>query len=61
MTDEAMAQVAIRLPQDLLDRADRLAERMAKDPLTRGVKRSDVLRAAIEAGLATLERKAKRR
>ena len=47
--------------QPLLDRAERLAKKLgAGDVLGRSASRSDVLRAAIETGLAALERKASR-
>ena len=54
------AQTALRLPSDLLERADALVERVAADPERAGtgmVTRSDVLRLALVRGLTTLERK----
>ena len=55
-----LAAVSLRLPQELVDRAERLAAALAKDPVTRGVSRSDILRAALEKGLEVLERRSKR-
>lgn len=55
------AAVSLRIPQELLDRADRVAQAIARDPVTRRISRSDVLRAALEKGLDALERQAKRR
>lgn len=55
----AVAQTALRLPADMLDRADALAPLVAADPERAGtgaVNRSDVLRLALAKGMAALER-----
>jgi len=51
------AQVAIRLPEDFLERADKLVARMEKDPALSAwrVSRSAVLRQAVQKGLEALE------
>lgn len=49
---------SLRLSPDLLDRADRLVPLVSADPMARvggNVKRSTVLRLALELGLAALE------
>lgn len=53
-------QIALRLPAEWIERADRLRESsvLAKEGV--GVTRSDVLRAAIARGLASLEDEAKK-
>jgi predicted DNA-binding protein len=50
---EKQIQTAIRIPNSLLERIDKLAERISKDsfPLTR----ADVHRRALEMGMAQLE------
>jgi hypothetical protein len=55
---EPLAQIALRVPADLLHRADALAPRLNRLPehAARGaVKRSDVLRLALVRGLDVLE------
>jgi hypothetical protein len=51
-------QVSIRLPQELLDRAERLCARLQGDPVLQvlGVTRAAVLRLAVVRGLEVLER-----
>jgi len=51
--DQESIQAAIRIPDSLLERIDKLAERISKDsfPLTR----ADVHRRALEMGMAQLE------
>lgn len=51
-------QTAIRLPQSLLDRADRIAERMSQPGLP--VTRTEILRLATTQGMDQLERKKKK-
>lgn len=50
-------QITIRLPQDLLDRADALIDRLSKLPEYRALRitRSVVLRLALDGGLGALE------
>jgi hypothetical protein len=50
-------QVSIRLPHELLDRAERLIERLRDDPMLKvlGVTRAAVLRLAVVRGLEALE------
>jgi predicted DNA-binding protein len=55
--DGADVGTSIRLPRDLLDRADRLAARRA-ELLGERASRSAVLRLALERGVAALEREA---
>lgn len=61
MNDKPARQVqtAIRLPEPLLERIDKLAENMSKAgvPITR----ADVHRLAVEQGVDRLETKAKKR
>lgn len=57
----AMVMVSVRVSAAWLDRADKLAARLGRgDVLGRPVNRTDVLRAALGAGLDMLERRAKR-
>jgi len=49
-------QVSIRLPKELLDRAERVADRLE----SLGVKRAAVLRLAIERGISVLEKEFKK-
>lgn len=61
---EPLAQIALRVPAELLRRADALAPRLNRLPehQARGtVKRSDVLRLALVRGLLELEREMKPR
>jgi hypothetical protein len=59
---DAMVMVSVRVPQDLLDRADKLAVRLASaDVLGRAVTRTDVIRAALETGVGAIERRTRRR
>lgn len=56
--DHETVQTAIRLPATFLERADRIAPRMSKaSHLDISVKRSQVLRLAVDKGLKALERK----
>lgn len=50
-------QVSIRLSEELLRRAEAVARRMAKDPVTKHLRptRTAVLRMALEKGLDALE------
>jgi len=50
-------QMSLRLPADLLDRADALVRPVAQDPAYRMVRitRQAILRFAIERGIAELE------
>jgi len=52
--------MSMRLPQDLLDRAERVAMQANEDPfaLARAT-RTDVLRLAVQLGLKQLEERAK--
>ncbi len=57
---EHQTQTAIRVPDSLLERIDKIAERMSK---ASGIHttRADVHRLALENGVAGLEAKAKKR
>ena len=54
---EQQIQTAIRLPESVLDRADKVAERMSRPGLR--VTRADVLRLATHQGLDQLEAEGK--
>lgn len=57
-------QVALRLPADLVERADALVNRVADDPQLAGlgrVTRSSVLRLALAKGLDVLDQETKPR
>ena len=50
----------VRLPEDLLARVDaRVEELKAQGGLFTGVSRSDVIREAVEAGMDSIEQRAK--
>lgn len=50
-----LVTTTIRVGRDVLDAADRLAERTSRDPSTLArTRRADVLRKALELGLAQL-------
>ena len=57
-----MEQIALRVPESILERADALIHHLGSDPtiaaLGREVTRSDVLRMAIQRGLAVIETEA---
>jgi predicted DNA-binding protein len=61
MTDkeETQIQTAIRIPESLLERIDKVAERMSQ-PGTQ-ITRADVHRQAIYGGLEVLEKELKKR
>lgn len=50
-------QVSLRLPSDLVERAEVLVERLRKEPdnVILGVTRADVLRLALARGIVALE------
>lgn len=50
-------QLSVRLDPEIVARAEKLVERLARDPLTSSISRADVLRAALLEGLAVLEKK----
>ena len=56
---EQQIQTAIRLPESVLDRADKVAERMSRPGMR--VTRADVLRLATHQGLDQLEAEGKKR
>lgn len=57
--DDTSPPIALRLPPELLKRADVLAKRMAKDPMYQlhRVSRSFVLRLAVAEGLEALSKR----
>lgn len=61
MTDkqDQQVQTAIRLPETLLDRVDKVAKRMSEPGFT--VTRSDIIRQAIFIGVERLETEKKKR
>jgi predicted DNA-binding protein len=56
---EEQVQTAIRLPQSLLDRLDRLAEKMSQPGMK--ITRTEVLRLALFKGVDQLEAEGKKR
>jgi predicted DNA-binding protein len=56
---DQQVQTAIRLPESVLSRADKLAERLSQPGMT--VTRTEVLRLALHKGLAELESERKKK
>lgn len=54
-------QVSLRLPSDLIERAEALVDRLRKEPdnVILGVTRADVLRLALARGIVALEEETK--
>lgn len=54
--EEAQVQTAIRLPAEMLERVDKIAERMSQQGLR--VRRAEVIRLTIHKGISVLEAEA---